>query len=105
MPNGIPILPPSRLFARKVAIDGEDLVIFEYPLGESAEPGRLEYTLTRSEAAVARLLLAGLSNAQIASSRGVAVTTVAKQVEKIFRRFGVHSRAEFAAHPDAAHFR
>jgi DNA-binding NarL/FixJ family response regulator len=53
--------------------------------------------LTPSEAEVRALVLAGLSNRQIALRRGRAVRTIANQVASLFRKLGVSSRAELAS--------
>lgn len=53
--------------------------------------------LTRTERVVLDLLLAGLSNAEIARRRQRSVRTVAHQVDSIFRRLGVGSRLELFA--------
>jgi DNA-binding NarL/FixJ family response regulator len=86
-------------------VRGQQVVLFAFDAEPQPESARGVATLPPAEAAVAELLLAGRSNAQIAANRGVSSGTVAKQVERIYRRFGVHSRAEFAAHPGAARYR
>ena len=53
--------------------------------------------LSRAEAEVARLILAGASNAAIADARGRSVGTVVKQVATMFRKLGVGSRSELYA--------
>lgn len=53
--------------------------------------------LTASEKSVARLVLSGASNKEIAERRGVMVRTVANQVASIFRKLGVTARAELGA--------
>lgn len=53
--------------------------------------------LTASEREVAELILAGCSNRHIARERGTSERTVANQVQSIFRKLGVVSRAELAA--------
>ena len=50
--------------------------------------------LTAAEREVAEMVLAGLSNAAIATTRQVALSTVAKQVRNVFVKLGVSSRAE-----------
>lgn len=52
--------------------------------------------LTDAEQDVVRRLLAGGSNQQIADQRGSSVYTVANQIQSIFRKLGVASRAELA---------
>src|SRR5262249_20670941 len=51
--------------------------------------------LTEAEADVARLVIEGLSNAEIAERRGSAERTVANQVASIYEKLGVGSRPEF----------
>lgn len=53
--------------------------------------------LTPAEQSVADLVLAGLTNAQIAARRGTRERTVVNQLARIFRKFGVFSRAELVA--------
>lgn len=53
--------------------------------------------LTRAERAVAKQVLAGMANAAIARARGVATSTVIKQVTSIYRKMGVRSRAGLVA--------
>ena len=53
--------------------------------------------LTAAEEEVVGLVLAGLSNAQIARRRGTRERTVANQLASIFRKVGVASRSELAA--------
>ena len=53
--------------------------------------------LSTAEAGVARLLLAGASNAEIAGARRRSVGTVAKQVAAVFRKLRVRSRGELYA--------
>ena len=57
-----------------------------------AHPG-----LTAAELEVVALVLDGLSNQQIAQRRAVARSTIRKQLEGIYRKLGVGSRAELAA--------
>src|SRR5262245_10360400 len=52
--------------------------------------------LTAAEAEVARLILDGLSNQEIAARRGSSPRTVDGQVHDIFRAYDVQSRTELA---------
>jgi DNA-binding NarL/FixJ family response regulator len=52
--------------------------------------------LTRTEVEVARQVLAGLSNADIALRRDTAVRTIANQVASIYRKLRVRSRLELS---------
>ena len=54
-------------------------------------------TLSPAESEVARYLLEGRSNAEIASQRGSSARTVANQVSSLFRKLGVSSRLELVA--------
>jgi DNA-binding CsgD family transcriptional regulator len=49
------------------------------------------------QAAVARLLARGLSNAAIAAELGVSASTARRHTEQVFARLRVHSRAQVAA--------
>jgi DNA-binding CsgD family transcriptional regulator len=53
--------------------------------------------LSRAESAVLRLAASGLHNAEIASSRGVAIATVQNQLARAFKKLGVGSRSEAAS--------
>lgn len=55
------------------------------------------FGLTGAEKAVARGILQGWSNQTIARNRGARLRTVANQVQSVFRKVGVSSRAELAA--------
>src|SRR5262245_27060942 len=52
--------------------------------------------LTAAEAEVARLILDGLSNQEIAAQRGASTRTVDGQVQDILRAYDVQSRTELA---------
>jgi DNA-binding CsgD family transcriptional regulator len=71
--------------------DGE-IVVLSFAL--PPERGR---KLTPAESEVARHLLAGLSNAEIAAARGSSSRTVANLVARVFRKLGVRSRLELVA--------
>lgn len=73
--------------------ESEAVLILSYPLGA----GRLPAGLTAAEHGVALAALRGLSNAEIARERGSAVRTVINLLASVFRKLGVHSRAELAA--------
>lgn len=53
--------------------------------------------LTAAEREVMALILADLSNAEVARRRGTSVRTVANQLQSLFRKLGVNSRAELSA--------
>lgn len=52
--------------------------------------------LTKAEEEVARYVLEGLSNKQIALRRGTCERTVANQLSSLYRKLRVSSRAELA---------
>lgn len=85
----------SLLRATPLEQSGERLVVFSWPL----EAGRTSRTsaLTAAERAVHALLLAGLSDADIAEVRATTRSTVTKQVDAVFRKLGVRSRRELIA--------
>jgi DNA-binding NarL/FixJ family response regulator len=84
---------PFGLRASKVTIDGEELAVFSFPL----PPPALPESLSAAERDVAIALLEGLSNAEIAATRGTAPRTVANQVAALLRKLGVRSRTEAVA--------
>jgi DNA-binding CsgD family transcriptional regulator len=85
--------PPRDLELSFVWIDGEELAVLSHPVDE---PLPLK-GLTEAEHQVAKDILDGLSNPQIALRRGTVPRTVAKQVASIFRKLGVGSRRQLAA--------
>lgn len=74
-------------------LDGEEALIASYG---GFDLGRLG-PLTASEREVALLLLHGMTNQAIADSRGTSTRTVANQIQSIYRKARVSSRAELAA--------
>jgi DNA-binding NarL/FixJ family response regulator len=79
-PNGLRLEP---------AHDQHTLVLsFPVPTAD------LRGLLSGSEAAIARDILAGRSNAEIARRRGTAIRTIANQIASIYRKVGVRSRLE-----------
>jgi DNA-binding NarL/FixJ family response regulator len=83
-----PLEPPQHLEALE-SEDGEIAV-----LSFSLSPRRPIESLTAAESEVARYLLEGRSNAEIARRRGSSERTVANQVSSVFRKLGVRSRLE-----------
>jgi DNA-binding NarL/FixJ family response regulator len=67
--------------------------VLTFPLA----PITLPDSLTEAERSVARALLAGESNAQIAAARHTSVRTIASQVSSLMRKLRVQSRAEALA--------
>lgn len=89
----------SDLRAAKIEHGGDRWVVFSWTPGSSpdAAPSGLDAALTAAERAVCALLVAGLSDADIASLRGTTRSTITKQVDAIFRKLGVRSRRELIA--------
>lgn len=74
----------------------------------AADAPELPGSFTESEREVARLLLQGPSNREIASARGTTPRTIANQLASMYAKMGVNSREELVAHllgvaPDEAH--
>jgi DNA-binding NarL/FixJ family response regulator len=87
---------PSGLTAWCLDIGGPEFALFELP----SDPGTnaaIEACLTVAEAEVARSMVAGLSNAEIAAWRNTSSRTVANQAASIFRKLHIGSRRELAA--------
>ena len=63
----------------------------------SADALQLPSVLSESEQAVARALIAGSSNAEIAKARGTSIKTVANQLYAMYRKLGVSNREELVA--------
>lgn len=87
---------PGDVTVDTVVIDGEALVVFGLPATGAADRLTAAARLTPAERAVAELVLRGLSTAQIAAARRVAIATVSTQLQSIYRKLGVASRAELA---------
>jgi DNA-binding NarL/FixJ family response regulator len=85
---------PRGLEVTSVVWSCEDCLVLSVPLRTPRWPP----LLTPAERAVATRLLEGASNAEIARERGTSERTVVNQVAKIFRKAGVTSRVELAAH-------
>lgn len=89
-----PPAPPPDLEATVIRVGDEDVLVLQY-----APSSRHPFlaALSDAEHSVAIFLIAGLSNAEIASVRGSSVRTVTTQVQAVYRRLGVGSRAELVA--------
>ena len=81
---------PPRAF--RVEHEGEEFLVLSVPdVAESTS------TLTPAEREIARAIVDGASNAEIARRRGTSLRTVANQVASILARLGASSRAQVAA--------
>lgn len=76
----------------RIVVGGVELEVLS-----DARPSLAELGLTPAEREVARLILEGASNAEIAGRRGSSLRTVEKQVASCLRRLGVASRGELVA--------
>lgn len=87
------------LQTHRIEVGGDELVVFSWTPGSSPDvaPPELPSTLTAAERAVCALLVAGLSDADIAALRGTTRSTITKQVDAIFRKLDVRSRRELIA--------
>lgn len=86
--------PPADLRVTEIVVGGERLLVFSHAL--EAPDLRREFALTAAEDEVARMAIAGLSNAEIARRRGASVRTVANQIAAVLHKLGVVSRRELA---------
>ena len=85
----VPTVPPTGLVVTK----SPDLAVFAFPVPTPDLPSEL----SNAEREVVELALSGMSNRQIAESRGCSSRTIANQLASAFRKVGVRSRAELAA--------
>ena len=74
--------------------EDDDLVILSFSVPIPTVPEAIARLLTEAERDVVLGIIAGKSNAEIASARQVSVRTVANQVARILRTLGVGSRWE-----------
>ena len=100
---------------RWVSLQLDELTPLESPLDGSAAPYRLSlviepvgpyelaeviaaaYGLTAREREVARLVVSGRSNGEVATALSISVTTVQDHLKKVFAKLGVSSRHELTA--------
>lgn len=75
---------------------GFEFVVLSWPLSLQLD------SLTAAELEVVMALVRGHSNEGIAATRGRSAKTVANQVQSIYRKLGVSSRAELVAKISAA---
>ena len=86
------IQTPPEMQGWNCTLEGRPVLVLAYSL-----PSLPSFPqLTKAEAELARQLLLGASNREIAKSRGTSRFTVANQIASIFRKLEVHSRAELA---------
>lgn len=83
--------PPKRLSARTLrrVVSGEEVEVCSF-----TRPDLLIPALCESESEVARLLVEGLSQSQIAERRGTSLRTAGNQIGALFGKLGVKGRVE-----------
>lgn len=79
---------------KKFVFKGGEYAVFAV---EASPAPKAAAPLTEAEEAVLALVLEGHSNAEIAKRRNVAVRTIANQLQSLFKKKGVRSRAELTA--------
>ena len=87
------LVAPPGLAVEVFELGEKTFALLEWPRLGHGTPD----VLRPAERDVLDLILAGLSNAEIASRRRRSARTVAHQVDSIFRRLGVGSRQELLA--------
>jgi|HubBroStandDraft_6_1064221.scaffolds.fasta_scaffold175274_2 DNA-binding NarL/FixJ family response regulator len=65
--------------------------------GQARREAHFADVLSQAELQIVRLVLQGLSNADIARRRGVSVQTIANQLSVSYRKLGIRSRRELHA--------
>jgi DNA-binding CsgD family transcriptional regulator len=90
------LMPASASYFTDTLL-GEDLLVIELP-----SPCDEWDWLTKAEREIAELVLGGASNREMAEVRGCSVRTVANQLQSVFRKLGVASRAELACRATGA---
>ena len=76
---------------------GDGLVLISVSENEAALEARLAEALTAAERAVVELAARGLSNSEIARTRGRSARSVANQLATIYRELGISGRRELSA--------
>lgn len=81
----------TRASALRLKLGAREAVVFSYALDDSTRP-----VLSRGEHHVFLLLLSGFRAQEIANLRDTTLRTVTKQIEAVYRKLQVTSRAELA---------
>ena len=66
-------------------------------LGEAIDRQFIRWQLSPAEREVGLLLLKGLSHKEVAAARSISETTIRQQALAIYRKSGLHNRAELSA--------
>jgi DNA-binding NarL/FixJ family response regulator len=88
--EGTRLRESRALVAWRFDVGDEAYALLESPVPST--PASAFARLTGAEREVARLIAAGLSNAEIAARRTSSPRTVANQAASVFRKLGVRSR-------------
>jgi len=105
-PSPLVLGSPAGLVVDTFEVEGQTFAILDWPTRRSLWTGAATssgaganevFDVSSAQREVLDLLLAGMSNAEIAWIRRRSVHTVAHQVDAIFRRLGVGSRLELFA--------
>lgn len=83
---------PRELRVRRMELSGEPLLVLIFPVPERKPPP----ALTAAEREVVQRVLEGATTSAIAAARRTSPRTVANQLQSIFRKLGIASRAELA---------
>jgi DNA-binding NarL/FixJ family response regulator len=77
----------------------EEILVLSFPraTSEDAPANRAASRLSMAERRVAEAVVTGASNGDIARDRRTSARTVANQLASVYRKLGIHSRAELAA--------
>lgn len=86
------VLDASRTSAFDLPLSDDHVRLLAIDVGG----GALLERLTAAERAVAEGVARGLSNARIADARGVASSTIAKQLQAVYEKLGVDNRSQLA---------
>jgi len=84
------MVAPEGLRASTFRYGQQELMIVSVPLPQVV----IRFALSQAEGDVASRVILGQSNAGIASARGTSVRTVANQLQSIYRKMRIQSRAE-----------
>jgi DNA-binding CsgD family transcriptional regulator len=86
---------PLGLRVTRLVVGDEELAVLSFPQLPPAIAAL--GALSPGEREVAELVLAGLTNAEIARLRGRSLGTVCKQLDAVYGKLGVRGRRELAA--------
>src|SRR5689334_6765354 len=85
--------PPRGLAGVEIRRGEDSFVVLSFPVAQELS---FPPELTAAERRVVELVLAGASTSEIAKARGTSPRTVANQIQSVYRKLEVNSRAELA---------